>query len=137
MRQVFLNTRAIRDERGSLSLFNIIMYILMLAAIGFGWDVMRVEYERAALQYNLDNATLAAADLDQLDTPATVVVNYMTAAGLGDYVSADDVIADTTNINSKTVYVTVERPFNSPFAGTVFELTDMSSIDKRNFFFIN
>ena len=46
---------------------------------------MRYETQRTQLQYTLDRAVLAAADLDQTLDPQGVVEDYFSKAGMSDY----------------------------------------------------
>ena len=74
-----------RDEDGSLLIFGVYILVLMLMVGGIGIDLMRFERDRAKLQYTLDRAVLAAADLDQTLDPSAVVADYFDKAGLSDY----------------------------------------------------
>ncbi|WP_254444571.1 pilus assembly protein TadG-related protein [Ruegeria arenilitoris] len=65
-----------------LSLF-FIMAVFMVA--GFAVDMMRYDSERVKLQYALDRAVLAAADLDQELCPADVVKDYLSKENLDQY----------------------------------------------------
>lgn len=120
--------RFARDETGSMLVFCLILFVIMVAAVGYAIDIMRFEYQRASLQYNLDNAVLAAADLDQLRDGDAVVIDYLSKAGLGDFISDTDITVENTSINSKTVTATATRPMNSLFQGTGFELADLSNL---------
>jgi Flp pilus assembly protein TadG len=77
-----------RDEDGSLLIFGVYIFIMILMVGGIGIDLMRFERDRAELQYTLDRAVLAAADLDQTLDPSTVVTDYMNKAGLSGYLSS-------------------------------------------------
>jgi len=57
------------DENGTVTIFALMMFILMLAAGGIAIDVMRYETQRTQLQYTLDRAVLAAAALNQQEDP--------------------------------------------------------------------
>lgn len=74
-----------RDESGALIIFMLLMFILMLAMAGMAIDFMRQEAARARLQYTLDRAVLAAADLDQTADAKAIVKDYFNKAGLEDY----------------------------------------------------
>ncbi len=77
--------RFARDDSGVLEAPTLIFAVLMLAVGGLGVDLMRLERDRTLLQYTMDRAVLAAADLDQPLSPPEVVEDYLTKAGLGDY----------------------------------------------------
>jgi len=78
-------TRFARDEGGTITIFALMMFVLMLAAGGIAIDVMRYETQRTQLQYTLDRAVLAAAALNQLEDPETVVLDYFATSGLENY----------------------------------------------------
>lgn len=75
-------TRFIRDEDGNLIILGVYTCVLMLMLTGIGIDLMRFERDRSALQYTLDRAVLAAADLEQTKDAKAVVDDYMAKAGL-------------------------------------------------------
>lgn len=75
-------SRFARDESGTFTIMGIFFFLIILVLGGIGVDLMRFERDRTNLQYTLDRAVLAAADLDQ-QLPATDVVNdYFDKAGL-------------------------------------------------------
>lgn len=85
-----------RDEDGSMLLFGMFIFILMIWIGGIAIDTMRAEYTRVTLQNTLDRAVLAAADLDNARTPNAVVTDYFNKADLGQYlkgVEVDDAAA--------------------------------------------
>ncbi|MDE4134631.1 pilus assembly protein TadG-related protein [Phaeobacter sp. QD34_3] len=74
-----------RDDSGAMAAPTIFFFLAMLAIGGIGIDLMRMERDRTILQYTLDRAVLAAADLDQPLSPALVVQDYLSKAGLDEY----------------------------------------------------
>ncbi len=76
-----------RDEDGSLIIFGVYILVIILMVGGIGIDLMRYERDRAELQYTLDRAVLAAADLDQTLSPSAVVADYFDKAGLSQYLT--------------------------------------------------
>lgn len=66
-----------RDENGSIIVFVMVVFSIMMMVGGAGVDLSRFEYTRSTLQYNLDRAVLAAASLRQEQDPAVVVHDYM------------------------------------------------------------
>ncbi|RFP87315.1 hypothetical protein DZK27_11705 [Rhodobacteraceae bacterium 63075] len=64
------------DESGVLVAFSIWFMLMILFVGALGVDVMRYETQRTRLQASLDQAVLAAADLDQKRDSATVVADY-------------------------------------------------------------
>ncbi|MEX0302440.1 MAG: pilus assembly protein TadG-related protein [Leisingera sp.] len=73
------------EEDGVLAKPMIGTFVAMLAVGGIGVDLMRMERDRTMLQYTLDRAALAAADLDQQQSPDVVVLDYLTKSGLEGY----------------------------------------------------
>ena len=71
-----------KDEDGSLIIFGMIIFLLMLMIGGMAVDLMRHERMRTELQQTLDRSVLAAASLTQdLDAEA-VVRDYFAKADL-------------------------------------------------------
>lgn len=81
-----------RDESGALTIFGLFMFLCIVAFVGIGIDYMRFEKERSDLQYTLDRAVLAAADLDQKAEPKSIVRSYLEKAGLLEHVTRIDVV---------------------------------------------
>ena len=94
--------RFARQDEGSILIFSLFLLIMMLMISGMAVDLMRAETERARLQSTLDRAVLAGASLEQTLDSKDVVLDYFEKAGLGQYISADDVTV-TPGDNSKTV----------------------------------
>nr|WP_241480890.1 TadE/TadG family type IV pilus assembly protein [Leisingera sp. ANG-M6] len=101
-------TSFLREEDGVLAKPMIGTLILMLAIGGIGVDLMRMERDRTTLQYTLDRAVLAAADLDQVLEPEAVVQDYLSKAGLSDYYS-------TPTVQESLGYKSVESTVNAMF----------------------
>ncbi|WP_298675234.1 TadE/TadG family type IV pilus assembly protein [uncultured Lentibacter sp.] len=74
--------RFARDESGVIVAFSIYFMLMILFVGALGVDVMRYESERSRLQHVLDQAVLAAADLDQTNPPAQVVADYFVKSNL-------------------------------------------------------
>jgi len=89
-----------RDERGSLLIFSLFVFVTMLVVAGLAVDFMRVETQRVRLQSTLDRAVLAGASLEQTLDSETVVRDYFERAGLSAFL--DDVKV-TPGTYSKTV----------------------------------
>ncbi|WGI21556.1 TadE/TadG family type IV pilus assembly protein [Amylibacter sp. IMCC11727] len=77
MKSVFKNSRLSRDENGSILIFVMVVFSIMMLVGGAAVDLARYENSRATLQYNLDRAVLAAASLKQEREPSVVVQDYM------------------------------------------------------------
>jgi len=71
------------DERGSLIIFSLYLFAMMLVIGGLAVDVMRAEHRRTRIQYTLDRAVLAAASMEQTVPAQEVVDDYFEKAGLG------------------------------------------------------
>ncbi|SFI86527.1 Flp pilus assembly protein TadG [Jannaschia pohangensis] len=77
-------------EDGSLTIFGLIMFFLMMVGAGVALDIMRAEVARTDLQNAVDRAVLSAASKKQTRDAETVVKDFVRAAGLDpDTVSVD------------------------------------------------
>ncbi|WP_171210151.1 MULTISPECIES: pilus assembly protein TadG-related protein [unclassified Ruegeria] len=81
-----------KSDSGSMTILTIFLILVIFTAAGFAVDVMRFDRERARLQYALDRAVLAAADLDQDLCPKDVVVDYLSKEGLDQYLVGDPIV---------------------------------------------
>ncbi len=70
---------------GTITIYSVITLVLILTITGASVDLMYHEATRAKLQTTLDRAVLAAADLEQLQTPEDVVIDYVAKAGLAQH----------------------------------------------------
>ena len=93
-------TRFARDTSGTLIIFGLMLFLLMIMMGGIAVDLMRYESTRTALQNTLDRSTLAAATLSQNLPPTSVVNDYFLKAGLMQYLSG--VVVDQ-GMNYRTV----------------------------------
>lgn len=84
-RMSFFARTFLRREDGTFIVFGVYVFLIILMFAGIGIDLMRYERDRAELQYTLDRAVLAAADLDQNLDPKSVVEDYFNKAGLGSF----------------------------------------------------
>lgn len=89
-----------RDEAGSMTIFAVFMFMMMLLVGGIGVDLMRNEMDRTRLQATVDRAVLAAADLDQPLDPDAVVRDYFDKAGMSHYLSS---VTVDEGLNFRTV----------------------------------
>ena len=103
-----------RSEDGSLIIFGLFLFIIMLMAGGVGVDFMRFEAQRTRLQSTLDRAVLAAASLDQPLSPGEVVLDYFARTGLSDYISADD-ITITDSLTARRVTANASMDVQTTF----------------------
>ncbi|MFV2053128.1 pilus assembly protein TadG-related protein [Aliiroseovarius sp. YM-037] len=107
-----------QDERGSLTVFALFMFVLMLMITGMAIDLMRYEATRTTLQNTVDRAILAAADLDNDLDPQSVVEDYFAKAGMSDFLVAVNV-QEALNYRSVTADTRASIPtlfmsFNPP-----------------------
>lgn len=83
-----LLSRFRREEGGSIIMFSLYLFVLMVLIGGMAVDLMRFETRRVHMQNTMDSAILAAANLGQTLEPEDVVRSYFDTAGLdGDAVS--------------------------------------------------
>ncbi len=103
-----------RDEGGSLIIFSLFIFVLILMAGGMAVDLMRYESMRTNVQNTLDRAILAAASLDQTVDAQTVVDDYFAKAGLSRFnpVTTDDTddltystVSTTATANMPTMFM--------------------------------
>ncbi len=127
-------TKFRRDESGAMLIFSLYAFLIILLIGGIGVDLMRFERDRSRLQYTLDRAVLAAADLDQPMQPESVVQDYFAKSGLGDYlasVSVDEgigyrVVSATASADMNTLFMHMNGvdTLTAPAAGTAEERID-------------
>lgn len=101
-----------KNEDGSLLLMTLILFVVMLSFGGMAVDIIRHETLRAKIQYTIDAAVLAAADLDQTLEPDAVVQDYFDKAGLGMYPVTTTV---TETLNSRRVDASVTASLQTLF----------------------
>ncbi|MGP3697485.1 pilus assembly protein TadG-related protein [Rhodobacter sp. NSM] len=94
--------RFLRAEDGSMLVFGLFLFVLMLMIGGIAIDVMRFEYTRSGTQQTLDRAVLAAASLKQVREPKVVVEDYFDKAGMSERLG--ETYSDSPTLNSKRVW---------------------------------
>lgn len=102
----------LRREDGGMVIFAVYTFLIMLIVGGIGIDVMRFERERTMVQYTLDRAVLAAADLDQQLEPAAVVADYFDKANLSEYLSG---VTVSEGLGYRVVSGTAQTTFATQF----------------------
>lgn len=102
----------LRNEDGTLSIFALFMFVMIIGIMGVAIDFTRAERNRATLQHTLDRAILAAADMDQMQAPADVVQDYFATAGLSSTLT--DVNAEQ-GLGYKSLYARAEVKTTAPF----------------------
>lgn len=123
-----------RDEDGALLIFGVYVFIIILMVAGIGIDLMRFERDRSKLQYTLDRAVLAAADLDQTLDPNDVVADYFNKAGLSAFLGSVNVsqgfgyrvVSATASAEIETQFMrmTGQETLIAPAASTAEERID-------------
>ncbi|QBF31208.1 hypothetical protein CFI11_08255 [Thalassococcus sp. S3] len=93
-------------------IFAVYLFICMFLVTGLGIDLMRYERDRTRLQYTLDRAVLAAADMDQPLSPDAVVEDYFAKAGLSEFLSS---VTVEDGLNFRTVSGTASTEVQTQF----------------------
>ncbi|RMA43862.1 Tad domain-containing protein [Rhodophyticola porphyridii] len=101
-----------REEDGTVTIFGLMMFVLMIGVGGIAIDVMRYETQRVQLQYTLDRAILAAAAMTQEQDAEAVVRNYFEVSGLENYRLT---ILPEEGFNYRRVSAHAEMDINSVF----------------------
>ncbi len=101
-----------QEEEGSITVFGVMMFVLMVGIGGIAIDIMRYETQRVQLQYTLDRAVLAAAARDQEEDAAAVIRGYFEASGLENYRLSID---PEEGFNYRRVSAQAEMDINSIF----------------------
>ncbi len=111
----------VADEDGSFTILALFLFLSLLIVTGIGVDVMNYENDRVKLQSTLDNAVLAAANLDQEMPPRDVVAAYLDVNGLSDY---------DTSIDVQEAYLdrTVSAELSSDFETNFMRLSGVDTI---------
>ena len=112
-----------KDETGSLVIFSLFIFILLLMMAGMAVDLVRHEQERVKIQNTIDTAVVAASSLTQgMETKAEVtalVKDHMAKAGLNpDMVIVDSdtsKIESTGEITSRWVNASVDWQMDTMF----------------------
>lgn len=76
-----------KEEQGSLAVFGLFTFVIVMILAGIGVDIIRHETLRTELQNTLDRAVLAAANLENSFDPKVVVEDYFAKAGLSQYLT--------------------------------------------------
>jgi len=109
------------QEDGTLIIFGVYVFLIILMFGGIGIDLMRFERDRAKLQYTMDRAVLAAADLDQPLDPASVVRDYLDKAGMSDFLS-------TVTVDEGLSYRTVSATASSDIKTQFMRMTGVDTL---------
>lgn len=69
------------DESGSLTIFSLFLFMILLMMSGMAVDLIRAEHGRVGMQNTLDTAVLAASSMTQKTDAETLVKEYVSKAG--------------------------------------------------------
>lgn len=105
------------DEDGSLTVFGLIIFVLILMVAGTAVDMMRYERERTGLQNAMDSGVIAASSLNQGADPTDLVKDYVAKAGYDpDRVTVRPVTSATGGIvNGRSVAALADFEMNTYF----------------------
>lgn len=121
-----------RNEEGSLFVFGMVLFVLMIMIGGIAVDVMRYEQRRTALQQTTDRAVLAAASLTQDLDPEAVVNDYFEKAELDEYLRS---VTVTEGLNFRNVEADARAGLTNFFMQMVgvseFEVPAISEAEQR------
>lgn len=104
------------NEDGTLLIFGMWLFLLMVMMGGLAVDLMRYEQRRTALQQTIDRSVLAAASMTQNLDPETVVNDYFEKAGLLDYLRT---VTVTEGLNFRNVNATADAELDPFFTHMV------------------
>ncbi len=108
-----------REEDGSLLIFGLFAFVMMLLLAGISLDLMRDEERRTTLQNTIDRAALAAADLQQSLDPKDVVRDYFQKAGLKPPAPEDIIVTEGTLSDYRKVEIKVSEDMPTWFMALV------------------
>jgi len=103
--------RYLAGDEGSLTIFTLFIFVVILMICGMAVDLMRFESKRVALQSTLDRAVLAAANMDQTLEPDDVVADYFNKSGIAGVQFKTHSDKTTTFRNVQAASSVVVRPF--------------------------
>ncbi|MGI9388621.1 MAG: pilus assembly protein TadG-related protein, partial [Boseongicola sp.] len=108
-----------KDESGSLIIFSLFIFLLILFMAGMAVDTMRHETKRVAMQNTLDSAILAASSLTQDMDAEALVKEHVEKAGLNPddvtVISTDGMASNGEDLVSRRVAATSTIDTNTMF----------------------
>lgn len=130
-----------QDENGSLIIFSLFMFVLILWLGGMAVDLIRYETTRTKLQGTLDRATLAAADLDQTLNCESVVEDYFEKSGMLAFLDSVDcdqglnyrIVSANAEVDLPLFFYDIPRVFTDPFNPglTALNVSGASTAEER------
>jgi Flp pilus assembly protein TadG len=129
------------DETGSLTIFSLFLFVLLLFISGMAVDMIHQEQRRVAIQNAMDSGVLAAASLDQSVNAETLVRDYVARAGFDPQsvtVASNDVytgnrtglysrqVTANATVSSDTIFMGLMgiSSLNSPVQGAATEIAE-------------
>jgi Putative Flp pilus-assembly TadE/G-like len=106
------------DEAGTVTMFVLLIFVMMLFVGGFAVDVMRSEMRRVAYSQTIDRAALAASNivLPPDESPVSVAQDWWDKAGLKDEFTVDNfaptITGTATSSSRETQIVGNVRSYN-------------------------
>lgn len=107
------------EEEGSLIIFGLFAFVMMLLLAGVSLDLMRFEERRTTLQNTVDRASLAAADLQQKLDAKDVVKDYFRKAGLKPPADEDIIVTQAALGDYRKVEISVTEQMPTWFMALV------------------
>jgi Flp pilus assembly protein TadG len=101
-----------RDTDGSILVFSLLLFTVMILMGGMAVDLMRVENRRTALSQTLDRCALNAASLRQSLDPATVVRDCAERDGMLPYLTS---VVVTDTLGNRSVEARGQIPVETIF----------------------
>ena len=98
-----------QDEDGSLIVFSLFIFVLMLIIGGLSVDLMRFETARTKLQNTSDRAALAASALNQQLAPADVVADYFAKSGMSQFINSV-AVSEAVNFRQVDIQADINVP---------------------------
>ena len=116
--KVFGRAKSLKgDEDGSITIFSLIIFVLILMMAGTAVDMMRYERERTGLQNAMDAGVIAASSLNQGADPTDLVKDYVAKAGYDpDLVTVTPQVSTLGGVvNGRSVTATAEFQMGTYF----------------------
>lgn len=108
------------SDEGSLTIFSLFLFLLILMIAGLAVDTMRYENQRVAIQNTLDSAIVAASSLSQDMDAEALVKQYVAKAGLDPNdvsVTMSEARPDGVTVTDRRVSATANINMNTMFMG--------------------
>lgn len=108
-----------QDEAGSLTIFSLFIFILLVMIAGMAVDMVRLENERVSMQNTIDSAILSASSLTQDKDAEAMVKDYVAKAGFNpDLVTVsatEEFAANNTSLVGRRVQASAQLSIDTMF----------------------